>query len=181
MLVTVGNPAARVSYLDSGRIYRFCGDRRAQLEVGREGDVDKLAHLAWSDSLKAQRTLAAHAGQTVPVRVWTVAEDDYSLRVTLMPREADGVIRPVNVGQLSSSFRADLGKLWSKIDSERRLRPAGNIPHMYLAAVGTVGLGEHERNAVKPPFSQSAIALAPVVKGFPMISFLFRRKGRHSR
>ena len=69
----------------------------------------------------------------------------------------------------------------SKIDQSSTLRPAENIPHLYLAAIGTVGLTENERSAVKPPFSQSALALAPVVKGFPMIQFLFRRRGRFTR
>ena len=48
MLVVAGGSATRVGYLDSSRIYRLYGERKAQLEVGREGDIDKLAHLAWS-------------------------------------------------------------------------------------------------------------------------------------
>jgi hypothetical protein len=181
MLATTGKSTARVGYLDSGRIYRLCGETRAQLEVGREGDVDKLAHLAWSNSLKSQHALAAHCARTVPVNSWTVAEDDYALRITLMPKEVDGITRPVDVGQFSASFLADLKRLWSRVDSENRLRPPGKVPHLYLAAVGTVGLTEHERTAVKQPYSQSALALAPVVKGFPMIQFVFRRKKRFSR
>jgi len=181
MLVTAGNSTRRVGYLDSGRIFRICGNKRAQLEVGRDGDVDRLAHLAWSSSLRAQRTLAAHAGRTVPVTAWAVAEDDYALRVVLEHKDDDGVTRGLEIGQLSSSFRADLRRLWSKIDQSSSLKPAENIPHLYLAAVGTVGLAEHERGAVTPPFSQSALALAPVVKGFPMIHFLFRRRGRFAR
>lgn len=181
LLATAGNSATRVGYLDSGRIFRICGDRKAQLEVGRDGDVDRLAHLAWSSSLKAQRTLAAHASRAVPVKAWAVAEEDYALRVALEQKDDDGVTRVLEIGQLSSSFRADLGRLWSKIDRNGSLKPAESIPHLYLAAVGTVGLAEHERGAVKPPFSQSALALAPVVKGFPMIQFLFRRRGRFAQ
>lgn len=180
MLVTAGNSATRVGYIDSGRIYRICGDKRAQLEVGREGDVDGLAHLAWSSSTKAQHTLAGHAGRAVPVRARALAEHDYALRVVLQHKDADGVTRETEIGQLSGSFQADLGKLWSKIDSEGTLKPAEIIPHLYLAAVSTVGLAEHERGAVKSPFSQSALALAPVVNGFPMIQFLFRRRRRYS-
>jgi len=150
-------------------------------QVGRDGDVDRLAHLAWSSSLRAQHTLAAHAGLTVPVKAWAVAKEDYALRVVLEQKDDHGVTRVLEIGQLSNSFRADLGRLWSKIDQSSSLKPAENIPHLYLAAVGTVGLAEHERGAVKPPFSQSALALAPVVKGFPMIHFLFRRRGRFAR
>lgn len=181
MLATAGSTTTRVSYLDSGRIFRICGDMRAQLEVGRDGDIDRLAHLAWSSALKAQHTLAAHVGQTVPVNAYAVADEDYALRVALRQKDDDGVTRVIDIGQLSNAFRADLGKLWSRIDRSSSLKPAQNIPHLYLVAVGTVGLAEHERGAVKPPFRQSALALAPVVKGFPMIHFLFRRRGRFRR
>jgi hypothetical protein len=181
MLATAGNSATRVGYLDSGRIFRLCGEKKAQMEVGRDGDVDRLAHLAWSSTLKAQHTLAAQVGRTIPVKAWAVAEEDYAHRVVLEHKDDDGVTRVLDIGQLSSSFRADLGRLWSKIDQASALKPAETIPHLYLAAVGTVGLAEHERGAVKPPFSQSALALAPVIKGFPMIHFLFRRRGRFSR
>ncbi len=181
ILSIAGNSAARVSFLDSGRIYRLHGNTRAQLEVGRENDVDRLAHLAWSNSAKAQRTLAAQAGRTVPVVARAVAEDDYALRVILQQEAGAGSARPTEIGQLSRSFKADIGKLWSKIDSEDTLRPAEEIPHLYLAAVGTVGLAEHERGALRPPFSQSALALAPVIKGFSMIRFVSRRRRRSTR
>lgn len=181
MLTTAGNSATRVGYLDSGRIFRLCGDKKAQLEVGRNGDIDRLAHLAWSSSLKAQRTLAAHAERTVPVKTRAIAEEDYALRVVLEHKDDDGVTRVLEIGQLSSAFRADLGKLWSKVDQNSSLKPAENIPHLYLAAVGTVGLAEHERGAVKPPFSKSALALAPVIKGFPMVHFLLRWRSRFAR
>lgn len=180
MLVTAGNSAKSVSYLDSGRIYRILGNKKAQLEVGREGDVDKLAHLAWSSATSVQHTLAAHAGQVVPITARAVAEDGYAHRVILR-HNADGVTHATEIGQLSDVFRAELGKLWSRIDSEGTLKPADYIPHLYLAAVGTVGLGEHERGAVKQPFSQSALALAPVIKGFPMIQFFFRKRGRYTQ
>ena len=181
MLLTAGNATPGVSYLDSGRIYRNYGNTRAQLEVGREDDVDRLAHLGWSCRAKVQHLLAVHAGRAVPVTAEAVAENDYAPRVILQHKDADGVTQTTGIGQLSSSFRADLGKLWSKIDLEGALRPAKNIRHLYLAAVGTVGLAEHERDAVKPPFNQSALALAPVVKGFPMIQFFFRNRKRPTR
>lgn len=181
MLVAAGNNATRVGYLDSKRVYRLCGPMKAQLEVGREGDVDGSAHLAWSTSLKVQRTLAACVGRAVSVKAWAVAEDDYSLRLTLEQKEADGITRAIEIGQLSESFRQDLGKLWGRIDREQKFKPAETIHHLYLMAVTTVGLSEEERGSVKPPFNQSGLALAPVVKGFPMIQFLYRRRRRNSR
>lgn len=180
-LTAAHHSAPPVEYLDSGRVYRIHKDTvRAQVQVGREGDIDRLAHLAWSNSLTTQRILAAHAGRTVPVRARAVPEHGYALRVLLEQREAVGKTQVREIGQLSNSFRAEFGKVWSKIDPGDRLKPSEFVPHLYLAAVATVGLTEHERDAVRPPFSQSALALAPVIKGFPMIRF-FPRTGRSSR
>jgi UvrD-like helicase family protein len=181
MLVTAGNSATRVGYLDSRRIYRNCSERRAQLEVGRDGDVDKLAHLAWSSSQKAQLALAASVGRTLPVRATVVPEEDYALRLSLAQKGDDGVTRVIDIGQLSRSFQTDLGKLWSRIDQERRLMPGSYIQHLYLVAVATVGITEDERSAIKSPFRQSGMALAPVIKGFPMIQFVYRKSRRYSR
>lgn len=179
VLITAESKTTRVGYLDSGRIFRMLGDK-AQLEVGRDGDVDGLSHLAWSTSLKGQRALAAHAGCSLPVKARAVAEEGYLLRIVAEHKDDDGVTRESEIGQLSDSFRADLNSLWSKIDQRASLRPAQTIPHLYLAAVGTVGLAEHERGSARPPFNQSALALTPVIKGFPMIQFL-RRKGRFTQ
>lgn len=179
MLVTAGNSSIRVSYLDSGRIFRICDNTKAQLEIGRDGDVDRLAHLAWSSSLKIQSVLAAHAGRTTSVKAHAVANEGYARRLRLEYME-DGVNNVLEIGQLSSLFSSDLSNLWSEIDQNSSLKPAEIIPHLYLAAVGTVGLTEHERSAVKPPFNQSALALAPVIKGFPMIHF-FHRRGRFTQ
>jgi hypothetical protein len=181
MLVAAGKSATRVGYLDSTRIYRFSGPMRAQLEVGRDGDVDRTAHLAWSNSPEIQHALASDVGRVVAVRARTVAEDNYSLRIFRERKDADGITRILDIGQLRNGFQHDVRRLWSRIDREGNLRPPETIPHLYLAAVTTVGLSEEERGAVKPPFNQSGLALAPVVKGFPMIQFLYRRRGRNSQ
>ena len=181
MLIAAGNNSTRVGYLDSKRVYRSFGQMRAQLEVGRDGDVDGAAHLAWSSCLKVQRCLASCAGRVVSVKARALAENSYSLRLVMEQKDPDGITRPIEVGQMSESFRRDLGKLWSRMDSAGDLRPSGTIPHLYLIAVTTVGLAEEDRAPVKSPFNQSGLALAPVVKGFPMIHFLFRKRGRHHR
>lgn len=181
MLFAAGSTATRVGYLDSRRVYRSHGPMKAQLEVGRDGDVDRTAHLAWSKCLEVQRTLAACVRCVSPVTASAVAEDDHSLRLILKRKGADGITRVLEIGQLSKSFRHDLGKLWSQVDGEQILKPCEKILHLYLVAVTTVGLSEEERESVKPPFNQSGLALAPIVKGFPMIQFLFRRRRRSLR
>ena len=178
MLVTAGSNAAPVGYLESKRVYRLHGPMRAQLEVGRDGDVDRIAHLAWSSCTNVQRVLASCVGRPSPLRAEAMADDNYSLRLVLEEKDVEGVTRAVEIGQMSEPFRQDLSKLWSLVDIDHKLRPARTIRHLYLVAVTTVGVSEDERSSVKPLFGQSRLALAPVVKGFPMIQFLYRQRGR---
>jgi len=178
MLVAVGGSAPRASYLDGERVFRRLGDMRAQLEVGRDGDVDRVAHLSWSSAPDVQRRLASCVGRTTPVYVRASAEHNYARRIILEQKCADGVTRFFEIGQMSDSFDIGIGKLWGRVDLEKKLRPAPEIRHLYVVAIATVGLSEAELGSVKAPFNQSGLALAPVLKGFPMIQFLYRRTRR---
>ena len=181
MLVAAGNKATPVGYLDSKRVFRLLDSMRAQLEIGRDGDIDPFAHLGWDKSLEVQRILAECVGRSVPVQARALPEHDYVHRVFLDHKGEDGVTWCIEIGQLSDSFGHDLGKLWNRIDPERKLKPAPAIQHLYLVAVTTVGLSEEQQAAVRPPFNQSGFALAPVIKGFPMIQFLYRYRRRNRR
>jgi len=181
MLVAAGNATTPVGYLESRRVYRSIGPTRAQLEIGRAGDLEPLAHLAWDSAPEVQRILAAHVGRTGAVLARAVPEQDYVWRLILNSETPSGVTHQVEIGELSNTFQTDLGRLWGRMDPTRRLKPAPTIPHLYLFAVTTVGVPEEQRMAVKPPFRTSGLALAPVVKGFPLIQFLYRRGGRQAR
>jgi hypothetical protein len=181
MLAVAGSKVLGVGYLDSKRVYRGYGNMRAQLEVGRDGDVDKLAHLGWFEPLLLQHALATRVGRTTPLVARVIPEADYALRLILEDKGSDGVIRYLDVGQLSKGFQADLNKLWGRLDVDRRLKPAEMIRHLYLVAVGTIGLQDHERSSVGSPFDRSGLALAPVVKGFPMIQFLYRASNGYNQ
>jgi hypothetical protein len=177
MLVAAGSSVTRVSYLDSRRVYRFLGSMRVQVEIGRDGDLDRTAHLAWSNATEIQQELAAAAGRTFPIRGISAEEEDYAQKLILPRTHPDGVTRYTEIGQMGDSFRYDMRKLWSRVDTDHRLRPSLAIPHLYLVGVTTVALSEVEREAVRPPFRQSGLALAPVVKGFPSIQFVYRSSG----
>ncbi|MEX2376387.1 MAG: UvrD family DEAD/DEAH box helicase [Dehalococcoidia bacterium] len=181
MLIAADNNSTRVGYLESGRVYRNVRERRVQIEVGRAGDVDRIAHLAWSNCLENQRTLAACVGRTLPVKARTFAEHDYASRLILEQIDGDGVTRSREVGQMSASFRSDTGKIWGLVDPDEKLKPAPEMRHLYIIAVSTVGLSEAEIGAAKPPFNRSGLALAPVVKGFPMVPFFFRQARKRRR
>lgn len=179
MLIAAGSNAARVGYLDSGRVFRKLGESRAQLEIGRDGDVDRVAHLAWSNCIEVQRALASCCSSVGAIRALSSPENDYATRIILEQEGSDGVTRFIEVGQMSASFRSDVGKLWSLVDTDKKLKPASEVRHLYLVAVTTVALSETELGSAKPPFNRSGFALAPVIKGFPVIPF-FHRKSRSS-
>ncbi|GAI18309.1 unnamed protein product, partial [marine sediment metagenome] len=67
--------APRVSYLKSKRIYRRLAENTAQLEIGREGDVDRVAHLSWTKAKEVQRSLATLDG-TCPGSIVTAAKEN---------------------------------------------------------------------------------------------------------
>ena len=91
-LITARKRGAFASYLESGRVYRplrSTGNKppRLQFEVGREGDVDRLAHLGWSTAGEIQRILAEVAHLTVPVRAVCRPDHDFTFRLTIRARE----------------------------------------------------------------------------------------------
>jgi len=181
MLYVAAKAATPVGYLDSSRVFRrLRGEEiKVQLEVGREGDVDRLAHLAWTNAAEVQEALASCVGRTAPILANARPELDYAYRIILEVKRSEGVTRCLDVGQMSESFDLELGKIWSIVDPERKLKPQPNIRYLYLIAVTTVGLTDEQRMAVRPPVRQSGFALAPVIKGFPTI-FFFSRKTRRN-
>jgi hypothetical protein len=178
VLIAAGNPAPAVDYLDSRRIYRRLDNLRVQLEVGREGDVDPVAHLSWTNATDVQRMLASHAGKSTPVKIESIPEHDYAPHLVLLYETPSGVKRDIQIGQMSEPFRYDLNRVWSIIDTDQNLRPAPTIQHVYLISVATIALSDTGCEAVSPPFNKSGFALAPIVKGFPLIQFLYRRRNR---
>lgn len=181
MLITAATGATRVGYLDSGRIYRRLESNRVQLEIGREGDVDRLAHLGWSTRVTAQRTLAASVGRVLPAHAETSAETSFARRILLEQTGTDNIKRFIEVGQFGENLQADIGKLWSMVDPDGTLKPPPQIRHIHLVAVSTVGLSESEMDAARLPFNRTGFALAPVVKGFPMIPFFYRGSRKNMR
>jgi len=179
-LIVAANTATPVSYLDSRRIFRNLGQGKVQIEVGREGDVDRLAHFGWSNATEVQEVLASCVGRTLPTEALTIPEHDYAIRLLLSRKITDKVTRILEVGEVSESFKQELWKIAKIIEVEKALKPPPKILHLYITAVTTVGFSEEQRGALRPPYSRSGFGLAPIVKGFPTIKF-FHQWGRRSR
>lgn len=180
-LLTARSPKVWAEQLDSGRVFkklRTNGSKppRAQMEIGRDGDVDRVAHLAWSTGIDVQKALADASLDMLPLRAESHPEEDYDWRLVLRSVSGERSSNGIEIGQMSKQFGSEIRALWTKLDTDRTFKPGDYIQHLYLFGVTTVALTESERDAVRKPFNDSGFALAPVVKGFPVLQFLFRKR-----
>ena len=183
-LVTARNSGQPVGRLDSGRVYRRLARRggvlpRVQVEIGREGDVDSLAHLSWTNAVEIQRVLANSARKILGLSAVSIPDLNFDRRLVIDDEEAPEAVNGTEIGRVGDFLQADLGRVWSIVDTNGTLRPYERINNIYLAGVTTVALSDSERDAARIPFRTSGFALAPVIKGFPMVLFRYRKRGRH--
>ena len=182
-LVTARNGGSRASYLDSGRVYRLLSTRgngtpRVQLEVGREGDTHRLAHLGWSRAGEIQRILAESAHQSLNLKGVSRPDQDFKFSLVLKRQTSTGATVEVDIGQMGEAFHHDLSEVWSRVDTDSSFRPGDTIDHLYLVGATTVALSDSELSAVHPPYNISGFALSPVVKGFTLVRFPYRKRRR---
>ena len=121
-LVTARNGGSFASHLDSGRVYRLLRSTgnsppRVQIEVGREGDADRLAHLGWTSAGEIQRILAESARLTLPLRGVSRPDQAFKFRLVLKRETAAGTTREIEIGQLGEAFHLDLNEVWSHVDT----------------------------------------------------------------
>ena len=183
-LVTARNRGQPVGHLVSGRVYRRLAQRggalpRVQVEIGREGDVDSLAHLSWTNAVEIQRVLANSARKILRLSAVSIPDLNFDRRLVIDDEEAPRLVNGTEIGRVGDFLQADLGKVWSIVDTNGKFRPYEHISNIYLAGVTTVALSDSQRNAARLPFRTSGFALAPVIKGFPMVLFRYQRRGRH--
>jgi len=175
LLVANGN-SRPAGYLESRRAYRMLGQSKVQLEVGRQKDTDPIAHFRWENALAVQQLLASLTGSSMRASATATVENKYRRRVSVEVPLGQ-ITKVYEVGELSESFESDLKKLWSRVDRDQRLRPPTTIPHLRIAAVSTVGIGESDSDVVAYPFNKSRIGLMPIIRGFSLLTFVTRRFG----
>ena len=180
-LLTARSGRVWASQLDSGRVFKKLRaghgkPPRAQMEIGRDGDVDRVAHLAWSTGVDVQKALAGASRDMLPLRAESRSEAGYDWRLVLESASGEGSTKAIEIGQMSKMFRSEISALWSRLDTDDAFKPGSYIQHLHLFGVTTVALTESERDAVRQPFKDSGFALAPVVKGFPVVQFLYRNR-----
>jgi hypothetical protein len=175
MLIAGTRTAAPVGYLNSKRIFRRLGEHRVQLEIGREGDIDPLAHLAWSSAPELQKALAGLAARTIKLEARAFPESGYAIKLIAGLKNESGITRYLEIGELSAQFKQDLWAVAGILDPEKRLKPPLTFSNVYLVGITTVALTDEQRGGLRASAGWSGFGLAPVVKGFPSLSFVFRR------
>ncbi|MGN6110053.1 MAG: UvrD-helicase domain-containing protein [Kofleriaceae bacterium] len=151
--------------LSSGRTCRYTRMHGLmQIEVGRDGDVERVEHLTWAGAEENQRRLAKLAESGAELHGRSQEAWEYRLRLFMRGDESP-------LGQLTPQVTEDRNSQWKKGTLP------GDLQGFYLVGVTTIALRDDERTLVPDPFRSSGFALAPVVRGFAFQKF-FPRKDR---
>ena len=181
-LITARNGGVGYSkQLNSGRVFRqlrTSGNSlpRVQLEIGRDNDVDRIAHLKWRQSGEIQQILADTSRHTIPLRIICRQDLKYAYRLELSHDSSAKFTRKIEIGEMGKFFWNDIKEVWSYVDGGGEFKPGEYIEHIYLIGATTVALSESELSRVHPPYRRSGFALAPVIKGFAPVQFLYRKQ-----
>lgn len=148
---------------------------RRMVEIGLSGDVD-YSSLAdgrlGEDHQLLQDWLWAHCTDKVELEARYIHEHKCNV---LFTKDED---RPV--AALSNRFSNDLWGIANKLASKNgkgKLQPPGKISHIRMVGVTTVVIPESDREVLAAPWRHTGFILAPVITGFPTISF-YPRKGK---
>ena len=171
---------------DSGRVYQLHtanGKPRAQVEIGREGDLvaegvaGRSFHADAEAARRGQTAALGFASGIHPVIATADRDSEFAYRLTA-PDGADclGVLaKPVNTDLFS------IGDHVRTATNGRRLRPPDRIPHLSVRGLRTIVLppDSPEAHTLHEPWRTTGMVLAPVVVGYTTLYFPPRRN-RHA-
>ena len=187
----VGSGFLRASFapsLESGRSFLATrstggwGWPSAQVEIGREGDLDPYSFVSkWSHSrTEAQRIQGrlAELACEAPVRVearWDALKD-FRYRICT---EFDGTNPGEPIGYFTRRLNNELFDVCRRISNRHEdFRPPNVLRHLYLIGVSTFAAIEDDvrLSEVHEPFASTGIWLIPIILGYSKVTF-FRRRG----
>lgn len=169
--------------LDSGRVYQFGSANqspRAQIEIGRHGDLDEAmlvsdrTYTSAADVEDAQDLLRRGVPESFVVLAQQEAALDHSY---VLYAEVDG--RRITLGGLNGSVKQDLWSI-ARVAATRwgpaALRPPPQLRYIRVVGVRSVVLPEDhpDLTQVHPPFDETGMFLAPVLCSFST-AFFHRR------
>lgn len=169
--------------LESGRTYCLhCrdGKAKAQVEIGRDGDVSAVG--AASTSLypyaAAVREVQARLLRLAGSHCAAWARASREANFTYVLRTVDGVHL---LGALTDRVNSDLFKVaaavHAKIKGRKRRRPPDEIWNLHVVGVRTavLPLDSPEAERLHAPWSASGIVLVPIVLGYTTMFFPYPR------
>lgn len=174
-LLTGEGDSVKAGSLPSDRCYTLLPDKsgkpRAQIEIGREGDVDTTRQVARSlfasasDALAAQQLLRT-TEVPLPITGYRVNQDSFLYHLRIGDRESQ------LLGALTKRVNDDIGLV------RARRRKGGtqwpySIPFINWVGVRTVCVSVDDPllATLHPPFSESGFFLAPVIMAYTTITF----------
>jgi hypothetical protein len=163
----------RASKLDSGRCYSLKDGARAQVEIGRAGDLlepsvisrGQLPTLA--EARLNQEWIASLGGAPDACRAWRVNRDgavDWRVQ-----RAESGEY----VGSLSPAVHHDLRRIRDLLDGHGQRGIPEHAPHLFAICSRTVvrPIGHPDLNDVHDPWATSGFWLVPVLFAYTTVSF----------
>ena len=169
--------------LDSGRVYFIRKDqKRAQIEFGREGDLDPISpacrsvHNSEGDATQIQSLLASLALETRDI--FGVCDRAWDFKYRLYVKSSDQV-HPI--GDFYNTVNEDLWTIIKEVEEKTglyNLKPPDQIMDLYMVGARTVVIPEDHPDCdrLHHPYAISGVLLAPVIKGFPSVRFPFKAK-----
>jgi hypothetical protein len=166
-----------------GRLFSIDkGERSAQVEIGRPGDVnarsviDKVATLSSDRAAALQDYLANYKGD--PVALTARQREGVGFHYFVGTDAAKGgYLCQLDDGHVN----ADLFSIGNEIDPSHGLKPPPMIPHLYLVGCRTVVLppDDPQLSRLVEPWASRGFFLAPVIKGLVKVT-MFHKRGRSS-
>lgn len=162
-------------HLENGRVYRSGKGRRAQVEIGREGDVDRLSTVSQRLADEAAcHDLQQWLADNVNTEHDLIAEDlmtgDHVYRIQQDDERS--------IGMLSQQVNYDLFAI-AKCCKVSNGKPPPKIPHLHMAGVTTVAVSADDPrlDELHEPYATSGFFLAPIVRGFASVYFYTASSG----
>lgn len=163
--------SAYAGYVRGERVYQVKAARRVQVHIGLDGDVALTAHVCWDHARVVQERLAKLATDPPSLVAYQRRDwDHYRYRLFVGGSEQSAP-DSIAVGQLDERVNSDLWEIARERGKGARLMPPSFIPWLRMLAVRTICIGDDYDERIRPPYRESRFFLAPVIHGYPTLSF----------
>lgn len=167
----------------SGRVFRV-HEGRVQVEIGRRDDISSFTLIDRNTGASQEKVLRLQArmvnlAKAAPVKTLFIESQEGARNYQAYPNDNQSVIEAV--ATLTDHVKRDLWSIAKYIGSGKpRFRIPDRIPNLFVVGIQTICMGEDDSrlHIAHEPFSASGFFLAPIITGFPLIGFPYRKSAR---